>query len=587
MIDYALQSGQFDPHWTELEYAQAGARDNLRIESLSETILADLLPGINNQTRRARYYSFWAWVLRDFILDPDATHDQAGLYEWLRRREAVLILAYLAHGCGGGAAGTEQGNEVWAGGEGDSYALDWKSLLSVEGGGYELYYRGVLQEMNIISRGEDSPHDDLTETTGLRLAEAYAKSVEETQYVRHYLDATRLRKADIQDFAQRGCFCQVRHHDEERHRLINAFFRFDTPDIYAVKRLASLCFFLDIIAQSDRQPLHQDAFRSVLYFWSFGDHHPYLPEGNLTSPAQRWRIFQLRQYFVFAVESFWSLFLQRIAMQALSSEEYLAWLLSELDLGTLAEKCDITLPVTDPRKLCLKMLYDAVRDAVPQVAFQPGPAALRTALNEQALTLQIRSDRSNLNVQVKCGSALLMLALIYWRCQPWRNRPGWIYVSNRFSAGRLPIESYLRHTETAFREKWTVARWLGWLHHRYVWLQHRRVTLEKLIYRGRQTAQFELMDNAPPDAGDGTGWGSKPRFVGIGDDRPKMNSPRFPSALAIMSDLGVVEPTRNSGYQLRRNGAALLARFRAYTLPEWTEPEIDEVADGPEEPAGG
>jgi len=162
---------------------------------------------------------------------------------------------------------------------------------------------------------------------------AYAESVAETQYVRRYLDATRLRKADIKDFAQHGCLCQVRQHDEERRYLIDTFFRFDTPDVYAVKRLASLCFFLDIVAQSEGQPLSQDAFRSVLYFWSFGNHHAYIPKGNFLSPAQRWRIFQLRQYFVFAIESLWSLFLHRVEVEALNGAEYLAWLLDELDLG--------------------------------------------------------------------------------------------------------------------------------------------------------------------------------------------------------------------------------------------------------------
>ncbi|MBC8254918.1 MAG: hypothetical protein H8E35_12965 [Ardenticatenia bacterium] len=524
---------------------------------------------------------------RAFILDPDATHTQASLYEWLRRREDVLILAYLAHGCGGGAAGTDQGGKVWAGGEAASYPLDWKSLLSVDGGGYELYHRGALLEMNIIRRSDDDPHDNLTKTVGLGLADAYAESVARTQYVRHYLDATRLRKADIEDFAQHGCLCQVRHHDEERRRLIDALFRFDTPDVYAVKRLASLCFFLDIVAQSDDQPLYQDAFRSVLYFWSFGGQHAYQPMGNLLSPVQRWRIFQLRQYFVFAVESFWSLFLHRVGIEALSGEEYLAWLLSELDLRELANNLDITLPVTDARRLTLQAFYEAVRAALPPGAFESGPAALRTRLNEQALTLQIRHERSDLNVQVRAGRALLMLALIYWRCQLWHNGSGWIYASDRYAAGRLPIERYLRHVERAFREDWTLARWLGWFHHRYLWLQHRRITLEKLISRRRETAKFELVDDAPPGATSNGSQGSVPRFRGTGTDSPKMNAPRFPSALSILTDLDLIEPVQTGGYRLRPDGAALLERFRTYTVPEWTEPEDDETADNTEAATSG
>lgn len=47
---------RYDPDWIEQEYNTSGARDDLSVETSSETILADLLPGINNQTRRVRYY---------------------------------------------------------------------------------------------------------------------------------------------------------------------------------------------------------------------------------------------------------------------------------------------------------------------------------------------------------------------------------------------------------------------------------------------------------------------------------------------------------------------------------------------------
>lgn len=564
----------YDPRWTEPEFGRGGGRDNLGLEALSESILADLLPGINNQTRRARYYSFWAWVLRDFILDRDAVHTEDGWCEWLRRREAALILSYLAHGCSGGAAGTDQGTVVWGDGQAISYPLDWKSLLSVDGGSYELYYHGPLVEMNIVGRGPDSPHDDLTSGIGRALADAYAESVAQTEYVRHYLDASRLRKTDIEDFAQHGCLCQLPQHPDEAHKLIEAFFRFDTPDAYAVKRLVSLCYFLDIVAQSDGQPLGVEAFRTVLYFWSFGQHHPYQPAGNLVSAAQRWRIFQLRQYFVFAVESLWSLFLSRVEIEPLAADEYTAWLADSLNLKGLAETFNLDLRDTDPRVLTVETLYRCVRDAPAGEAVGLGPAALRTDLNEQFLAERMGQERSKSDAHVRAGYALLSLALMYWRCQPWQREPGWLYVSDRYAAGRIPMASHLRHVDQAIREGWTLARWLSWLHHRYIWLQHRRIALEKLVAR-RETALFELLDDTPPDLqGDRT-----PRMRATGSDSPKTNAPRFPSALGILADLEIVRRLANGGYQLSSDGVALLDRFRAYSVPEIVEPRIDETPD--------
>jgi hypothetical protein len=574
----------FDPLWTEIEFTAGGARDDLGIETLSEAILADLLPGINNQTRRARYYSFWAWIVRDFILDANARHTQAGLYEWLRKREDALILAYLAHGCGGGAAGTEQGSQVWAGGEPASFPLDWKSLVSVDGGGYELYYRGALLETHIIRRDEGNLHDDLVKPIGTGLADAYGEAVAGTTYARQYLDAGRLRRTDIEEFARYGCLCQLRHHEVERQRLVDALFRFDVPDADAVKRLASLCFFLDVIAQSQDRPLDEGAFRRVLYYWSYEDHHAYVPVGNLLSPAQRWRIFQLRQYFVFAVESFWSLFLNHIQSEPLSGEEYLAWLLDEWNLDALDAEFHLGLPTTDARKLSIQTLFQAVRDVLPSEALLPGPGALRAQLNERDLNAPIWRSQTAGNAQVRAGRALLTLAVLYWRCLPWQELPGWLYASERYATGRLPLAGYLRHVQMAFEEGWTVAQWLGWFHHSYLWLQHRRVTLEKLVSRKQETAKFELVEEAQTEP---TG-NLQPfvRYRGSGTDYPKMNAPRFPSALAILTDLALIEPlTSGGGYRLKPEGAALLERFRSYSIPEWAEP-ADEAAERPETTAG-
>ena len=127
---------RYNPQWTERELSRGGSRDDLGIETLSESILADLLPGINNGTLRARYYSFWAWALRDFIYDDSATHTQIGFYLWGRSRENALILAYLAHGCEGGIAGTEQARPRWDDGSQavcsllDGILPDWREGLN-------------------------------------------------------------------------------------------------------------------------------------------------------------------------------------------------------------------------------------------------------------------------------------------------------------------------------------------------------------------------------------------------------------------------------------------------------------------------
>lgn len=583
MITQRIQREKYDPHWTEVEHKPTSSgRDFLGVETLSESILADLLPGINNQTRRARYYSFWAWALRDFIKDEGVKHTQDNFYIWLRKREDTLILAYLTHGCGSGIAGTDQASGVWGDGSQTFYSLDWKSLLSVDGGAYQLYYRGALQEMNIVVVSEESPHDDLTKTVGLSLADAYAKSVANTDYVQNHLDATRLQKATLEDFAQAGCLCQLARYKTERRTLVDSFFRFESHDVYAVKRLYSLCLFLDIIQQSQGESLDQQNFRAVLYYWSYTDKKAYEPIGNFLEPAQRWRIFQLRQYFVFAIQSFWSLFLNRIYGQTVSDAAYMDWILKELDLAKLMQELDFSLFTTDPYELSVKEFYEAVKDALPANALEPGPAAFQVKLNEHYLTSRFRSQQTNLDVQIRGGKALLTLALIYWRCQTWQEDLAWTYASDRFSAGHLPIESYLRHVERAFTENWSLAQWLSWFHQRYLWLQHRQVTLEKLLARGDDTAKFEILDSPPLETQDNGQASQSNYFHGLDTDIPKMNAPRFPSAISILSDLQLVESIGQGGYRLTADGMTLLEQFRNYTIPDWQEPEYYETTEEPE-----
>ena len=573
---------KFDPEWTESMFTQGGARDALGLEALGQTILDDLLPGINNQTRRARYYSFWAWVLRDFILDSNTTHTQTGFYEWLHKRENTLILANLSHGCEGRAQGVDQGRKYWQDGELESYSLNWKSLLSVDGGGYELYYKGVLQEMNIIKQSENSPHDDLTNSVGVGLAGAYGKSVSKSNYVQRYLDASRLRKEEIIDFANYGCLCQLSNNEIERKRLIDAFFRFDTPDAYAVRRLSTLCFFLDIISQSKGQSLTNSDFRSAMYFWSYSSSHAYQPEGNFINPAKHWRIFQLRQYYVFIIESFWSLFLDRVYGNLLSGDEYIDWLLSELDLKILGKDFKIKFSSFDPYHLTLNAFIKDITLSLSDESFMPGPLAFDTQLNEKILIAPIWRNHS-LNVAVRAGNALLTLMLMYLRCSSWREGDGWHMVSQPYASGRLPIENYMQHVDTAIHEDWTLAKWLAWFHHKYLWLQHRWVTLGKLYSRDRsnyssqETEKFEVINNFSNDDVHYRNSG-RPRFRGIGTDLPKMNGPRFPSALNIFLDLDIIKKIENNSFQLQPDGKNLLDKFRTYTIPD-IEERLDEVTE--------
>jgi hypothetical protein len=539
-----------DPVWTEPDYLRGEARDALGIETASTTILEGLLPGINTVTNRARYYSFFAWVLHEFIRADLPSHTQRDFFEWLRPREDLLILAHLSHGHQSGAVGTDRGSEVWGDGEQDAYPLDWRSLASSSGGAYQANYSGALEEMAIIDRDGD-PHHALQEPVGLRLAEAYGKAVRNTEYMNRYWRADRVPRSVVEDFAGAGCLCGASRLPEEREALVDAFFRFDAPSKGARRRLASLGFFLDVIDQSRGMPLDLRSIRALLYFWSYGTDHPYVPEGNLVDPAQRWRYFQLRQYYAFSIECLWTLFLATIQGRYLTPDDYLEWLLSEMELTELGERYGVSWPTQDLRELTVRDFRDAVEEAVGVERFAPGPAALGGALNEHALYISLEGQPPNTDATLWCGTGMLMLGLLGRRCLDWRGDAGWSTDADG-EDDRLPIEAYLGHVGRAMEEGWTMSRWLSWLHERYLWLQHRRVALEKMMARGRNPALFVWEEGS---------------FFGLAADRPKMNNPRIENAFRILGDLKLIrrEDTPDGPtYALTRDGERPLRRFQAY-----------------------
>ena len=281
-----------------------------------------------------------------------------------------------------------QAAPIWAEGEPASYSVTWPSLLSVKGGAYELYYRGALGEMNITGKPTDDPnstdkpselkHDALTKTVGAKLAEAYAEAVAPSHFVQSLSNATIVRKEDIADFIPYGCICNVSNFEKERRALIDAFFRFDSPDAYAVKRLASLCLFLDIVKNSEGEPLNEDHFRQLLYFWSYGTHHRYDPEGNLLLQAERWRAFQFRQYFVYAYELLWSFFLSSIFGDKKTAHEFLAEIRASLDLAALSKKYKLGLASSDAAQIKLGDFMNAIKEHLSLEELLTGPRPHKT-----------------------------------------------------------------------------------------------------------------------------------------------------------------------------------------------------------------
>jgi hypothetical protein len=77
--------------WLEREDNIIEGLDHLGIEVVSINLYSFLLPGITNVTERARYYSFYPWVLHRFAQNSSASY--LTWCQWLRRLDFAYAFA--------------------------------------------------------------------------------------------------------------------------------------------------------------------------------------------------------------------------------------------------------------------------------------------------------------------------------------------------------------------------------------------------------------------------------------------------------------------------------------------------------------
>src|SRR5262249_42675007 len=82
--------------WLEKEPESVG-RDQLGVQAASQILYARLLPGIRNLTKRARYYTFYPWVIDTYARRVGVKNAQR-FNQYLRRAEYILTLATALQG---------------------------------------------------------------------------------------------------------------------------------------------------------------------------------------------------------------------------------------------------------------------------------------------------------------------------------------------------------------------------------------------------------------------------------------------------------------------------------------------------------
>jgi hypothetical protein len=503
------------PQWIAKMYPSRVGRDHLGLGSVSsDQILPTLSPGINVLTVHPRYHSFYTFLLDEFWRRRDRPRSYRNWVSFYRPREFIYSVgAYLCdqpeHADMRYVVGGQKTAPLAA-----QQLTDYNTnfhYIDSELGGYGLYYRSVIIELGlVIPGGAGFPLPvDFPSEKGKQVADAFRQAVQTTKYYTDYFDQDQASVPIevIREYIRRACLCQLQRPDTPDRPLLLDTFLHAGGDRNASARRATFRLFLDMARQNDASPIGQDVFRQLVYFGTASNRCVYRPSEALLDVWRRWRLYQAREYYSFALNALWCYLCDWGVAQAgdirpVPLADLWAHLDAELDFAGLAAR--FALPAPDLRATSdFQRLLDWLISLVgaSDEAFDAA-CGLQSPLHEHRLYELALGGRSVPDGMI--AGMITMLALIYLRFghpQLWL-KAEW-EVSRMGSDGRLSLDGFMRFLRERLRSgPITIGEFARWIYNDYIILQHQLVATAKLpdntfrFERDGDRLRFYVLDNA-------------------------------------------------------------------------------------------
>lgn len=534
-------------------YPSRTGRDHLGLGSVSsDQILPTLSPGINVLTFHPRYYSFYTFLLDEFW-ERDRPRSRRAWVRFYRPRAFIFSVgAYLCD------QAEHRGVDSIVGGQKtsplarkqlDTYDTTFNYIKS-RLGGYGLYYRSVIAELGLVFPGGSGlPYPvDVPSERGKQVAGAFRRAVRSTAYYKDYFDKD---EADvpievIREFIHQACLCQLQvPGTPDRSKLLDVFLHAGAePEA----RRATFRLFLDIANQTDGHAIDQDAFRQLLYFGETTSGATYDPLDEITDTHRRWRLYQAREYYAFALNAMWCYLCdwglaEGGDIRPIPLSHFWDHLDLALDLDALSRRLQVSTPGLSANS-DYGSLLDWLRGSIGIA--EGGPDAspgLASPVHEHRLYRLAKENRRSPDVMI--AGMMAMLALIYVRFgQPdlWL-APEW-EISRMGADGRLSVDGFVKSIRRRMESgPVTVGEIARWLFADYIILQHQLIATSKLP---DNTFRFRRE-------------GDRLRFHNLHNSLVFMNS-RFEAISTTLHELGFCEDFGRPDHTLTGEGQTLLEK---------------------------
>ncbi|MBZ0095531.1 MAG: hypothetical protein K8H75_09225 [Sulfuricella sp.] len=325
---------KIDTNWVSPPQS-IGGLDHLGTQAPCVLIYAQLLPGITNVTDRARYYSFYPWLIWSF--EQRYEKDDAAIFvEFFRRADCLFTLISERH-----ARITDRDNErhgiAMVGRIQLTQALD--RLESGEPlrlsqytaqelpfryfknpmGGLSQYYAGTLSDLKLVDASA-KPWIRYTKEFGIPLAEQVNASIEPDRFW-NVIESDNVRLEDLDALAA-FCACRLPQSIDECRTLTDLYFdRTKSYDQEGIQRKRSLGLILNLTQSlSEGHDLTEQVFRACTYSGALPGQTAWVVPESLQSTLACWAIYQRNDLLSIACQTVLGLVLRELEPQDAASK---------------------------------------------------------------------------------------------------------------------------------------------------------------------------------------------------------------------------------------------------------------------------
>jgi hypothetical protein len=307
---------------------QIGGLDHLGVQAPCIQVYSQLLPGITNVTDRARYYSFYPWLITRF--EREGWRSEEEILLMLRRAECLLTMISLQHEHIV-QDGTDDHRAAMVGSDALYKAIDrlhlgervkisdYSSLdagsdryFANPAGGLGQYYFGALKNLSLLS-GDTVGGVEVVKETGAVLAEAVDQYVMGDQFIQVLTDDI-VDEAIINELSS-FCPCKVKQSSEEVKMLtglmregwsaLNTEVVASANELHASefrsRTLAYMCILADS-ASAYNKSFNLDRFRGLIYTACDTSGNAVKAPDKLNNIIDYWKVYQRNELLSVAMQ---------------------------------------------------------------------------------------------------------------------------------------------------------------------------------------------------------------------------------------------------------------------------------------------